>query len=79
MSNDPRTTALPAALTEAGIKCTLTQRVLREKAINGAYPAYQGSDHIWRFRRADLPAIAKALGLTSAAEPAAASTDQRAA
>ncbi len=72
MSDDPRTTALPAAFAEAGIKCTLTQRVLREKAINGAYPACQGSDHIWRFRRADLPVIARALGLVISAEPASA-------
>jgi hypothetical protein len=36
---------------------------VRDLAQSGAFPAHQGANYIWQFRRQDTPAIAAALRL----------------
>jgi hypothetical protein len=57
-----RLTALPTLLRAEGFVAVPEYRSIREIALNGGFPAQQ-QNNIWHWNEADLPAIAKALGL----------------
>ena len=67
---DDRLTALIVRLQKDFDTAGLSYRTLRERAQGAAIPAYQGADHIWRFRESDVPAIAAALRLRKRPAPA---------
>ena len=62
--DDDRLTSLIPTLREEGYDTgDLSYRVVRERAQGAAIRAYQGADHIWRFKQRDISAIAAALKL----------------
>jgi hypothetical protein len=63
----PHLTALLPALRADGysVPSSMTYRGIREKALDSRFPAHLDG-MFWHFDRADLPAIAQALGLSRA-------------
>ena len=57
-----RTTALPRDLLAYTDDAIPTQRMLREGAVNGKFPAHQVKT-IWHYDTADMPVIAAAYNL----------------